>query len=120
MAALNALKPGGILVYSTCTLSPEENELQIDWLNKKCNSKILTSANESEHELESFEENKESGHSLSRFNLISAPDQFGALKTLPPISAWKEKALIPEIKNTFRIMPTDTIEGFFIAKLQKL
>jgi 16S rRNA (cytosine1407-C5)-methyltransferase len=120
LAALNALKPGGILVYSTCTLSPEENELQIDWLNKKCNSKNLTSTNESEHELESFEENKESGHCLSRFNLISAPDQFKALKTLPPISAWKEKSLIPEIKNTFRIMPTDTIEGFFIAKLKKL
>jgi tRNA (cytosine40_48-C5)-methyltransferase len=28
-AAVKALKPGGVLVYSTCTLAPEENELQV-------------------------------------------------------------------------------------------
>ncbi len=31
-AALEVLKPGGILVYSTCTLEPEENELNMQWL----------------------------------------------------------------------------------------
>lgn len=31
-AALAALKPGGVLVYSTCTLEPEENELNMQWL----------------------------------------------------------------------------------------
>ena len=31
-SAVACLKPGGILVYSTCTLAPEENELMIDWL----------------------------------------------------------------------------------------
>ena len=30
--AVACLKPGGTLVYSTCTLAPEENELMIDWL----------------------------------------------------------------------------------------
>jgi 16S rRNA (cytosine967-C5)-methyltransferase len=29
-AAALALRPGGVLVYSTCTISPAENELQID------------------------------------------------------------------------------------------
>jgi NOL1/NOP2/sun family putative RNA methylase len=29
---LDALKPNGILVYSTCTLEPEENELNMQWL----------------------------------------------------------------------------------------
>ena len=29
--AYKMLKPGGLLVYSTCTFSPEENEMIIDW-----------------------------------------------------------------------------------------
>jgi len=34
-AAVKCLKPGGILVYSTCSLEPEEDELNIDWLLNK-------------------------------------------------------------------------------------
>ncbi|MBI4016147.1 MAG: RsmB/NOP family class I SAM-dependent RNA methyltransferase [Candidatus Aenigmarchaeota archaeon] len=31
-AALEVLKPNGVLVYSTCSLEPEENELNMQWL----------------------------------------------------------------------------------------
>jgi len=31
-AAIGLLKPGGVLVYTTCSLEPEEDELNIQWL----------------------------------------------------------------------------------------
>ncbi len=34
-SAVRALRPGGVLVYSTCTFSPEENEFLIEWLLEK-------------------------------------------------------------------------------------
>lgn len=40
--AVELLKPGGYLVYSTCTITLEENEEQISWLvNKYKNMKIV-------------------------------------------------------------------------------
>ena len=39
--AYDLLKPGGILVYSTCTISPEENEKVVNRLLKKREAKIL-------------------------------------------------------------------------------
>lgn len=40
LSGFDCLKPGGILVYSTCTLAPEENEENIDFLLKRRNAKI--------------------------------------------------------------------------------
>ena len=34
-AAYRVLRPGGVLVYSTCSLEPEEDELVIDWFLRK-------------------------------------------------------------------------------------
>ncbi len=31
-SAIESLKPGGVLVYSTCSLTPEENELNVQWV----------------------------------------------------------------------------------------
>lgn len=34
-AAVEALRPGGVIVYSTCTLAPEENEMVVEWFLKE-------------------------------------------------------------------------------------
>ncbi len=31
-SAIESLRPGGVLVYSTCSLTPEENELNVQWV----------------------------------------------------------------------------------------
>ncbi len=40
-AAVKVLKKGGVMVYSTCTLEPEENELNIHWLLEKYPDLVL-------------------------------------------------------------------------------
>src|SRR3989338_2426464 len=89
MAAWTVLKPGGVLVYSTCTLAPEENESRIA---KMC---------ERHTDAEAVE--------------ISIP----GLKRLPPVKAWNGRVFHPAVAKCLRIMHTKEIEGFFVAKLRK-
>lgn len=90
-SAVSAVKPGGVIVYSTCTLAPEENEGVIDWILKK--------------EKNSLKAEK-----------ISLP-----IKNITPaLEQWKNKTYDPQIKNTLRVLPSEIMEGFFVAKLRKI
>lgn len=99
-SAWHALRPGGTLVYSTCTFAPEENESQI--------SKLL----------ERFPDEVE---------MIDV--HIEGLKTLKPLKSWAphdksdteggEKQFNVGVQKTVRILPTNEIEGFFVAKLRK-
>lgn len=89
-SAWYALKPGGELVYSTCTFAPEENEVQVSRLLERFpDAEMLP--------IESFE----------------------GIKTLPVLTEWHGKPLHKEIKKAIRISPTSEIEGFFVAKIRK-
>jgi NOL1/NOP2/sun family putative RNA methylase len=90
LAAFDCLKPGGILVYSTCTLTVEENELVVNWLL----------------------ENRE-GARVSEIRLKG-------LRHRPGITEYNGVRLRDEISKTMRIMPYDNwAEGFYIAKIVK-
>ncbi len=90
-SALTCAKPGGVIVYSTCTLSPEENEEALDWLltNEK-NSVVLEPIN------------------------LEIPEKITAFPK------WQNKVFDPQIKNAMRILPSSLMEGFFVAKLRKV
>lgn len=47
--AVKMLKPGGRLVYSTCTFSPEEDEEIVNWLSKEYDFSILDTGIKNEH-----------------------------------------------------------------------
>jgi len=89
-SAISRTQVGGTIVYSTCTLAPEENEEVIDWILKKTNHAV---------ELESI--------------------HLSNLQTFPGLSQWKSKIFDESLSRTIRIYPTKVMEGFFIAKLRK-
>jgi 16S rRNA C967 or C1407 C5-methylase (RsmB/RsmF family) len=89
-SAIAMLKNGGILVYSTCTYSIEENEQVVDWVLKK------------------FPYMK-----IRKIELTGIPVCSG-------ITSWKGKTFDPDITKTIRVLPDDLYEAFFIAKLEKI
>ena len=90
-SAVSATKPGGAIVYSTCTLAPEENEGVIDWILKKEGRKVV----------------------VESINLEK-------VAVSPGFTQWGQKQYCEDIVQTGRILPSNVFEGFYIAKLRKL
>ncbi len=90
-SAFEILKPNGILVYSTCTHAPEENEEIVDFA------------------LETFK-------NQIQIEKISLP-----IKTRPGIKKWQDKEYLKEVQLACRVYPQDNnTEGFFIAKFRRV
>lgn len=89
LASFGALKPGGALVYATCTLAPEENEGVV--------SRILRI------------------HPSAKLERISFP----VPESRPGLSSFREKTFHPDIGKTLRILPSARYEGFYLAKIRK-
>jgi len=90
-SALDLLKEGGEMIYSTCTHSPEENEEVVQFLLDNFNIEI--------------EEIK----------------PLLPIKARPGLTNWKGKKFSKEINKCARIYPQDNnTEGFFVCKIKKL
>ncbi|MEK7074074.1 MAG: RsmB/NOP family class I SAM-dependent RNA methyltransferase [Patescibacteria group bacterium] len=90
-SAVSATKPGGSIVYSTCTMSPEENEDVIDWILEKEKGNVIME------------------------DVLLAGASFD-----PAVIVWGAKQFDTSIEKSVRIYPTNLMEGFYIAKLKKI
>jgi NOL1/NOP2/sun family putative RNA methylase len=89
------LKRGGIMVYSTCSIEPVENEAVIDYLLKR--------------------------HKKTGIEEIEMNAQACGLNRSKPILEYGGKSYDERIERTMRIMPQDNdTDGFFISKIRKL
>lgn len=91
--AWHLLKPGGTLVYSTCTMAPEENEAVIDYLLRH-NDDVTVEA-------------------LSTLaNTLT--------NKVAPVLSWNDKQFDERIGHALRLVPSPEVEAFFVIKLTKI
>jgi tRNA (cytosine40_48-C5)-methyltransferase len=90
-AADRVLKPGGVLVYATCTFAPEENELQVTRMVER------------------------------GYTVESLPfDRLGGEKLLPGVTSWPGFELHASVNKARRFVPgIHPTLGFFVARLRK-
>ncbi len=99
-AGFKLLKKGGTLVYSTCTLEPEEDEGVISWLLEKYDGKS--------------EESK-------GLKALTEPIKLDGLKHGTPVIEYDGEKYNFGVKNCLRIWPQDNdTEGFFVCKIRKV
>jgi len=89
-SALQCLKPGGVLVYSTCTFAPEENEAIIDRALGQFPGALEVEA-------------------------IELPFEHAE----PGLCEWKGKTYDERVRRARRILPLNGMEGFFVCRLRK-
>jgi len=89
-SAVQCLRPGGSLVYSTCSFAPEENEAVIDKMLRKFGETLR---------LEPL------GLDLENMR--------------PPLDEWNGRRFKQDLSFARRLLPTAIMEGFFVCKLRK-
>jgi 16S rRNA C967 or C1407 C5-methylase (RsmB/RsmF family) len=47
-------------------------------------------------------------------------EQDSSVALFPPLTGWRQKTFAPGIEKCLRILPSATMEGFFVARLRKV
>ncbi|NLE64686.1 MAG: RsmB/NOP family class I SAM-dependent RNA methyltransferase [Elusimicrobia bacterium] len=88
--AARFVRPGGRLLYSTCTFSPEENESVVDW----------------------FLKGDEGGFFLEPIALEGVP-------RYPCLATWEKRSFLSDISACLRVLPREGFSGFFLAQFRR-
>ena len=89
LSAWESLKPGGRLLYSTCSFAPEENEAVVDYLlAKREDARLL-------------------------------PVELPIGDTMEGVIRWEKKRYDETLRLSRRVLPTEEMDGFFLALLEK-
>lgn len=89
VAAFKRLRPGGVLVYSTCTISPEENEAPVDHLLR--------------HNPDASVE----------------PIDLDIPEAMPGLTRWEKRDYDPGLANAVRVVAAPFMEAFFVCRIRK-
>ena len=87
--AWELLRPGGVLIYSTCTMAPEENEAVVDYLLRKQETAQLL------------------------------PIELELPNRTPALKSWNNKTYTFDLTSCLRLAPSPEIEAFFVARIRK-
>ncbi|MEM7233303.1 MAG: RsmB/NOP family class I SAM-dependent RNA methyltransferase [Planctomycetota bacterium] len=91
--AVRLCKPGGRIVYSTCTYAPEENEAVVNAVLKEAGPEVIR----------------------------LTPARVEGLECSPGITSWGDETFLRELENTMRVWPHQNDSGgFFVAVIEKL
>ena len=89
-SALQTLRPGGRLVYSTCSFAAEENELVIHKVLKRFKGAVRV-----------------------------VPVGLPLANIRPGLTAWQTQTLDPQLVHARRILPDKVMDGFFVCVLER-
>ena len=99
-AAIQALRPGGALVYSTCTFAPEENEGALTKALKMFGDRIEVVP-------------------IDGFGTDGADGSDGGPLVRDGLAEWDGRAFHPSVRHARRVLPDGRFEAFFVARIVK-
>ena len=76
--AFKALKPGGRLVFSTCTINPDENERNTAWAQRELGLKVVDASHVLREQMSGAYSSSSSSSSTHKSNTQAIPSSLGA------------------------------------------